>query len=48
MKGQDKTLDVKHTYCCKQLFVQSIKSAVFFSIIWVKTVTQYSIVTQSD
>lgn len=37
MKGQDKTLDVKHTHCCKHLFVQSIKSGVFFSIIWVKT-----------
>lgn len=35
MKGQDK--DVKHTHCYKQLFVQSIKSGVFFSIIWVKT-----------
>lgn len=37
MKGQDNTLDVKHTHCCKQLFEQSIKSAVLFCIIWVKT-----------
>lgn len=37
MKGQDKTVDVKHTHCCKQLFVQPIKSGVFLCIIWVKT-----------